>query len=186
MIHFVTHEFAPFRGGIATYVRETARAAAALGFPVRVIAPDYGLAHHPTDMSENFPIDRVRCSGRLTPAGIWSLARSLAARRKVLHDSKIVLLSPGAIMAMMIARELKWISSAGPMVSFFHGSEVLRFPSPSTLAAIGRPLFAAHQTRLRFAVCGGSDSPKRSRPGRGFHPARALRMSSRSAASSGS
>src|SRR5262249_21711041 len=105
MIHFVTHEFAPFRGGIATYVLETAYAAAQLGFPVHVIAPDYHQLAHPTDATENFPITRVPCSGRLTPAGIWSLARALANRRDELRESKIVLLSPGAQMAMMIARE---------------------------------------------------------------------------------
>ncbi len=127
MIHFVTHEFAPFRGGIATYVRETAQAAVRLGFPVRVMAPDYGLDRHPGDADEHFPVDRVRSSGRLTPAGVWSLARALAARRDELRDGKIVLLSPGALMAMMLARELKWIAPAESTIAFFHGSEVLRF-----------------------------------------------------------
>jgi phosphatidyl-myo-inositol dimannoside synthase len=127
MIHFVTHEFAPFRGGIATYVRETAGAASRLGYPVRVIAPDYGLDNHPGDAAENFPVERVRCSGRLTPVGIWSLARALAVRRETMREARIVVLSPGALMAMMIARGLGWISTSGPVVAFFHGSEVLRF-----------------------------------------------------------
>ncbi len=127
MIHFITHEFAPFRGGIATYVRETALAATRLGYPVKVMAPDYGLERHPGDGDEQFPIERVRCNGRLTPPGIWSLARALADRREELRDGKIVLLSPGALMAMMLARELKWVTPAESTIAFFHGSEVLRF-----------------------------------------------------------
>jgi phosphatidyl-myo-inositol dimannoside synthase len=127
MTHFVTHEFAPFRGGVATYVREVARAAAKLGYPVRVIAPDYGTAIHPADQAEIFPIERVPCSGRLTPGGIWSLSRALAGRREALRESRIVLLSVGAQMAMMTRPSLTRPARTQPMVACFHGSEVSRF-----------------------------------------------------------
>jgi phosphatidyl-myo-inositol dimannoside synthase len=127
MICFVTHEFAPFRGGIATYVREVAAAAEKLGYPVRVIAPDYGLVHQAGDDAENFPIDRVPGNGRLTPAGILSMARALRARREEWEDAKVVLLSPGAQMAMMITMSMGRLSHTSPIVPILHGSEVLRY-----------------------------------------------------------
>ncbi len=127
MICFVTHEFAPFRGGIATYVREVAAAAEKLGYPVRVIAPDYGLIAQPGDAAENFPIDRVPGNGRLTPGGILSMARALIARREEWEDAKVVLASPGAQMAMMIAMSVGRMSYANPIVPLLHGSEVLRY-----------------------------------------------------------
>ena len=144
--NLLTHEFAPFRGGIATYVRETAHAAALLGLPVKIIAPDYGLAAQPADQKELFAISRVPNNGRLTPAGIWSLARALASRREEIQDAeKIVLLSPGALMAMILAREMKWIRAASPVITFFHGSEVLRFSRHSIWRRLSSRFFPQTQ-----------------------------------------
>lgn len=127
MIYFVTHEFAPFRGGGSTYVQEVARAAAALGHSVRVIAPNYGQSFHASDADAPFPILRVPCNGRLTPAGIWSLTRALAGRREELCDAPIVLLSVGAQMAIMLLTRFFGFRPSRPIIAFFHGSEVLRF-----------------------------------------------------------
>lgn len=143
MIYFVTHEFAPFRGGGSTYVQEVARAAAALGESVRVIAPDYGQAVHASDANAPYPIERVRCSGRLTPAGIWSLTRALAGRREALRGAPIVLLSVGAQMAMMLLTRFFGFRPSRSVIAFFHGSEVLRFrdhPLWRRLAARSLPL----------------------------------------------
>ncbi|OAI43094.1 hypothetical protein AYO41_02905 [Verrucomicrobia bacterium SCGC AG-212-E04] len=127
IIHFVTHEFAPFRGGGSTYVQETSNAAARLGYPVRVIAPDYGLLVHHADAAAPCPIERVPGSGRLTPAGLWSLTRALARRREVLRESPIVLCSVGAQIAMMLLMQFKGFRASRPMITMFHGSEILRF-----------------------------------------------------------
>ena len=127
MIHFVTHEFAPFRGGGATYVREVATAAAHLGLRVRVIAPDYGRTIHPSDSTEPFPIVRVPGNGRLTPGGLWSLSRALARERETLRDEPIILLSVGAQMAMMLLVRFAAFRPTRRPVAFFHGSEVFRF-----------------------------------------------------------
>lgn len=127
MIYFVTHEFAPFRGGGATYVQEVARAAANLGYPIQVIAPDYGQTFHASDAELPYRIERVPCDGRLTPAGIWSLARALAQRREALRNSPVVLLSVGAHMAMMSFILFSGRRWSRPVIALFHGSEVLRF-----------------------------------------------------------
>ena len=127
MIYFITHEFAPFHGGGSTYVQEAARAAAKLGFQVQIIAPDYGHAVHASDAKAPYPIERVSGSGRLTPAGIGSLTRALFQRRAVLRDSPIVLLSVGAQMAMMLLTRLGGFRPTRSVISFFHGSELLRF-----------------------------------------------------------
>ncbi len=143
MIYFVTHEFAPFRGGGSTYVQEVARAAAALGHSVRVIAPDYGRSVHASDADSPYPIERVPGSGRLTPAGIWSLTRALARRRVELRDSPVVLLSVGAQLAMMLLTRFFGFRPSRPLIAFFHGSEVLRFrnqPLWRRLAASTLPL----------------------------------------------
>ena len=141
MIHFVTNEYAPFRGGGATYVRETAAAAAKLGYPVRVIAPAYGLKSHPSDANEPFSIERVACSGRLTPGGLWSLSRALARRRDVLQDSPIVLLSVGAQMATMLLHRFGSFRPTRRPVAIFHGSEVFRFRDhPFWSRVASRPL----------------------------------------------
>ena len=73
-----THEFAPFRGGAATYVQEIATAAAAEGFPVEVWTADYrgraemrgAIAQDAEASPARFHVERFPSSGRLTPAGL--------------------------------------------------------------------------------------------------------------------
>lgn len=127
MIYFVTHEFAPFRGGGSTYVQEVMRSAVKLGYPVRLMAPDYGDEIFPADTDETYPIERVPASGRLTPPGIWALTRALAQRRGVLSRSPIVLSSVGAHMAMLLLRRVYGFRPSQPVLGVFHGSEILRF-----------------------------------------------------------
>ncbi len=66
----ITHEFAPFRGGVATYVEEVAAALQKLGAAVEVWAPDYG--QPATKDHFSFPVvrlhDRAEVCGRDTPA----------------------------------------------------------------------------------------------------------------------
>jgi glycosyltransferase involved in cell wall biosynthesis len=59
-ILLLTSEFSPATGGIGTYAREIARAAAALGARVTVIAPDYARDNTSGDRALPFEISRFR------------------------------------------------------------------------------------------------------------------------------
>lgn len=119
----LTHEFAPFRGGAATYVQEIAGAAARCGIPVEVWAPDRG--QPAGDAAWGFPVIRLRCSGKLgLRAG--GLAWALARRRGQWSGRRVVLLSVGTQMAWA-ALEAWGVVPAANVTVFFHGSEVARF-----------------------------------------------------------
>jgi glycosyltransferase involved in cell wall biosynthesis len=62
-ILLLTHEYPPFRGGVATYARELARAAAALGHAPTLVAPDFGAPRAAEDRDEPFEIVRFRGAG---------------------------------------------------------------------------------------------------------------------------
>lgn len=62
-ILLLTSEFAPAMGGIGTYAREIAAAAARLGAKVTVVAPDY--ARQTADDDEALPFKVIRFRGRL-------------------------------------------------------------------------------------------------------------------------
>jgi phosphatidylinositol alpha-1,6-mannosyltransferase len=126
---FLTHEFAPFRGGAATYVQETAAAAARLGFPVEVWTvdrrqPAAGIAE--ADEAWDFPVVRLPASGRLSPGGIYDFARGLYQRRERLRGKPLFLLSVGAHMAFGVLQGFREFPASGA-IGFFHGSEILRF-----------------------------------------------------------
>ncbi len=135
-IFFLTHEYAPFRGGAATYVEECARAARGLGYDVRVVTAT-GRRHSPdeespptggnrgSEESSSIPVSRVRSSGRLTPAGIAGLARGFYRMRDELADAPLVVLSAGAHMAL-ISLAAGGIFAPKRVLSFFHGSEILK------------------------------------------------------------
>lgn len=59
-VAILTSEFLPFHGGIGTYARELATAAAALGHDVTVFAPDYRRTDHPDDRAFGFDVRRFR------------------------------------------------------------------------------------------------------------------------------
>jgi phosphatidylinositol alpha-1,6-mannosyltransferase len=123
-IVIVTHEFAPFRGGVATYSAELAAALHRAGEAVEVWAPDYGVANVTDEFA--FPIARLRAGGSL---GFWDMvqfARQLLARRAPLEPSTVLLTSAGAHMAFMILVPLGRIKCRR-ILSLLHGSEVLRF-----------------------------------------------------------
>ncbi len=133
-IWWITHEFSPFRGGAAVYVREIARAAAILPVPCRVVAADYDRrlskpereSMHHTDSCEPCPVVRLKCSGRLTPVGICRFAAGLYALRGQWENSAPVLMSAGAQMAAFLLNAAGKFP-VGAATCFFHGSELLRF-----------------------------------------------------------
>ena len=120
----VTHEFAPFRGGVATYSGELAAALHRAGEIIEVWAPDYGVANVTDKFA--FPVARLRAGGSL---GFWDMvqfARQLMARRAQLEPATVLLTSVGAHMAFMILVPLGRIKCRR-VLSLLHGSEVLRF-----------------------------------------------------------
>ena len=132
-ILFVTHEYAPFRGGVATYVRELARAAARRHEQVEVWTVDY---RHRFKESRAFADERedtaltvlrLPSDGRLTPAGLGWLAWGLWRRRRRWHRAPVVLLSVGAQMVFFLLALVPGLVEARRVVPFFHGSEILRF-----------------------------------------------------------
>ncbi len=142
-----THEFAPFRGGAATYVREIASALVAQGCPVEVWAADYRgrrelrTEHTSKEDISAFHVEHLPSNGRLTPAGVLGLMRGLLGLRKRLHGSRVVLLSVGALMAWMPLWALGLLPARG-VVCFFHGSELLRFARQAGWRWLAKRFFA--------------------------------------------
>ncbi len=123
-IVIVTHEFAPFRGGAATYSAELAAALHRAGRTVEVWAPDYGRRNAREDVA--FLVVRLRAGGSL---GFWDMAqfaRQLITRRVQLETATVLLTSVGAHMAFMILVPLGRVKCRR-VLSLLHGSEVLRF-----------------------------------------------------------
>lgn len=120
----VTHEFAPFRGGVATYTEELAAALHRAGQTVEVWAPDYGRR----DAGEGFafPVVRLRAGGSLRLGDMLRFARELMARRAQFETATVILTSVGAHLAFMILVPLGRVT-CGRVLSLLHGSEVLRF-----------------------------------------------------------
>ena len=125
-----THEYDPFRGGVAAFVRELAWAARQGGFSVEVWTVDYrgrGDVRVPPEESHGSPpVVRLASDGRLTPGGLLAFAAGLWRRRKALRDRPAILLSVGAQMAFFLLATVGAVSP-GRVVCFFHGSEILRF-----------------------------------------------------------
>src|ERR1700722_10375393 len=123
-IVIVTHEFAPFRGGVAIYSEELAAALHRAGETVEIWAPDYGITNATDELG--FPVTRLRAGGNL---GFWDMtrfARQLVARRAQLETETVRFTSVGAHMAFMILLPLGPIKCRR-VLSLLHGSEVLRF-----------------------------------------------------------
>ncbi len=147
---FITHEFAPFRGGAATYVQEIAAAAAAQDYPVEVWTATYcgggsssGVrpAHEPKFM---FHVEHLPSNGRLTPAGLAGLMRGLLGFRRLMkggEGTRVVLLSVGAQMAWMLLYAPGWLPARG-VTCFFHGSELLRFARQAPWRWLAKRFFA--------------------------------------------
>lgn len=120
----VTHEFAPFRGGAATYSEELATALQRAGRAVEVWAPDYGGRAAGDDWP--FPMVRLRSGGSLRLWPMLQFARQLAARRAQLEQATVLLASVGAHLAFLVLAPLGLVKCRR-VWSLLHGSEVLLF-----------------------------------------------------------
>jgi len=124
-IIFVTHEFFPRRGGIATFTEEIARGAAANGREVEVWAP-----HSDSISGRDFPfaVRQLPLKGSQDPICQFQLAREWVGCREKIRRSIVCLTDPGPILAM---RYLQFFSALAParLVLSFHGSEIIKFGS---------------------------------------------------------
>jgi phosphatidylinositol alpha-1,6-mannosyltransferase len=122
-VFLITHEFAPVRGGIATFAEEIAKATVRLGYDVEVWAPSA-----PPQAEENWPF-RLRRLPLKGTHNLWCqfrLARQLIRTRRQLRHAVVYLPEPGPMMTMMT---LQFFRAFRPhrLVLTFHGSEILKF-----------------------------------------------------------
>lgn len=129
----LTSEFAPFRGGVATYVHEMARAAAGLGWEVEVHAPSYRPFHGRLDAGDRGGAEVVEGASaveqpyrlRRYAAGLtspfWLPAYAAAAHRllrggyDLIHAADLCALEG---LALLVRRR------PGPIVATLHGTDV--------------------------------------------------------------
>src|SRR5579883_1451671 len=133
----VTHEFAPFRGGVATYVEEVGRAIHRAGTAVEIWSPDYGRAQRD---DSGCPVARLPAGGSLKWRHVVQFAQALAARRTEWENATVIPASVGAHMAFMLLAA-KRVARAKRMVSLLHGSEVLRFAGNPLWRWLARRLY---------------------------------------------
>ena len=135
---FITHEFAPFRGGVATYVEEVAAAIQKSGAEVEVWAPDYGMRNH----AEERPckVERLRAGGSLRPLHLAQWRLALSARLAQCENATVMLASVGAHLAFMMLPLNNGLARAR-IVSLLYGSEILRFERNPLWRALAPRLF---------------------------------------------
>ena len=138
-IFILTHEFAPRRGGIATFTEEMARAAAALCHSVEVWAQATPQPDAPDALP--FTLRRLDLRGTHGLRCRWAHARHLIRERRRLRHAQVYLCEPGPMLAIM------------PLLAFhafrprrlaltFHGSEILRFHADPITRYFTRRLIA--------------------------------------------
>lgn len=142
-VYFITHEFYPVRGGIATFTEEIARASASLGYDVEVWAQS---ADVEAEKTWPFRLRRLPLKGT---HNLWcqlQLARELVAARRQLRHATVYLPEPGPMLAMMT---LQFIHAFRPkqLVLTFHGSEILKFAHQPFRRFLARRLIR-HATRV--------------------------------------
>jgi len=137
---FITHEFYPKRGGIATFVEELTRAASELGHKVEVWAQ--ALPRGSGD-EKKFPfrVRRLPLRGTHDLRCVLSLARVLFAERRRLREASVYLVEPGPILAFLWLQFFKKIWPRELCLTF-HGSEVLKLHSCPLWRVLARRLIA--------------------------------------------
>src|SRR5271170_6615040 len=85
-----THEFSPFRGGVAIYSEELAAALHRAGVAVEVWAPDCGAPG--TVDGFGFPVVRLPAGGSLGFGDLVRFGVQVATRRKQLEEATVVLM----------------------------------------------------------------------------------------------
>jgi phosphatidyl-myo-inositol dimannoside synthase len=121
-ILFLTHEFYPTRGGIATYVEELARVTADK-YQVKVWAPSA-----PKLISHSFPfeIHPLALEGTQNIPDLWKLNKEIKKRIHEFSDAILYLPEPGPILLCMYLSFFSKLPSDN-IVLTLHGTEILRF-----------------------------------------------------------
>lgn len=122
-IFILTHEFAPTKGGIATFTEEMARAAHKLGRCVEVWAPK---TKNCSDTKFPFPVKRLDLKGTQDIACQLKLMRVLIRQRRRLRNAIVYLSDPGPVLAMCYLQFFKSFKP-GKLIITFHGSEIQTF-----------------------------------------------------------
>ncbi|MFH1496622.1 MAG: glycosyltransferase family 4 protein [Verrucomicrobiota bacterium] len=120
-LFLLTHEFAPKRGGIATFAEEIARAATAAGRVVEVWAQ---AAREESPWP--FTVRRLPMKGTLGPFSVGTSWLALFRQRRRWRDADLLLAEPGPMLAMMFVPDLTSLRPRRLLLTF-HGSEILRF-----------------------------------------------------------
>jgi glycosyltransferase involved in cell wall biosynthesis len=120
-ILMLTHEFLPFRGGIATYCAELAAAATALGHHVTVIAPDYGKDNSKDDKAQPFKVRRFAgglYKTSLMPRVIAEVATIELDEFDIIHAAEW-----SFVVALHLIQPFKKI----PFIATVHGTDIFGF-----------------------------------------------------------
>lgn len=124
-ILILTHEFAPTKGGIATFTEEMARAAASLGRQVEVWAPQCN-GHGTEDQDYPFSIRRLDLKGTQDLSCQVRLVLEMIRQRRRMRHAIVYLCEPGPVLAMCYLQFFKTFKP-GKLIITFHGSEIQCF-----------------------------------------------------------
>ncbi len=141
-IILITHEFAPYRGGVATYCEEVARAAVALGEEIEV----WTQGSSQGDELFPFPVRRLPGAGNLRPLSLFLLMVSLVWRTSTLKQARVYLPSRGSQWVYLNLYRLFGWNPGKEIIVTFHGTEILRYARNSWLRDCSNRFFrhAAH------------------------------------------
>lgn len=135
-IFIVTHEYFPQIGGIATYVREMAKALHSLGSQVEVWGPQGAGA----GIESAWPVVEMPGKGNQDLVQLWRLHCYLRSRREALAGQVLWLAEPAPIRALALFG-FEWLPADCRVWVNFMGSELAQFKaSPLWRWRVGRLL----------------------------------------------
>ncbi len=146
-IILITHEFAPYRGGVATYCEEVARAAVRLGYEIEV----WTQGNSQEDDRFPFLVRRLPGVGNLRPLSLFLFAFSLLWRTEDLKGARVYLPSRGSQWVYMNLYRLFGWNPGREMITTFHGTEILRYARNSWLRKCADLFFTGSVHRLTTA-----------------------------------
>jgi glycosyltransferase involved in cell wall biosynthesis len=164
----LTHEFPPFRGGVASFCRDLALGLAENDALTEVWAPQ-GTFPTRSAWASPFPnltVRRFSGSGRLTPTGLWAMRRAFRQAVSENPEGQIILASYGAICGHLLSLA---IPGATSLAWVLHGSEILkweknglwRFLACRAANRVGTVFCNSEFTKKRFhTFIGAAISPK--------------------------
>ncbi|MFH1067553.1 MAG: glycosyltransferase family 4 protein [bacterium] len=121
----LTHEYPPFRGGIATYCYETAKAAGEQSLPLEVWVP----WRSKRARRRVIPLSNERmifCGRRLSLLNLCLMVLALFLKRKQLRGASLIAGSVAAHRAVMLLMAMGGLRGC-KLFSLLHSSEILKF-----------------------------------------------------------